>query len=78
MSKKTNKTVKKAVTTRRARREFRDQYGEDTYQAVRYLVRGKNSGQVSVLTGIAVPSVAAIAANLTRGTYDHVVDACNF
>lgn len=73
MSKKNTK----AARTARARREFRNRYGNDTYNVVRWLVKGKTSGEVATRTGVSVGSVAAIRANLTRGTYDEVLTGCN-
>ena len=55
--------------TRSNRRAFAQRYGDGTAQVVRYLTRGWTSEQVSVATGYSVSTIAAVRANLTRGTY---------
>lgn len=72
------KRARKAAATRRARVNFTDRFGPDTFDTVAMLMSGDTTHEVSNSLGLEMRSVAAIAANLTRGTYDEWVDGCNF
>lgn len=58
---------------RNARRAFRKQYGSDRFRIVELLVSGLSSTQVAGKLDVSVGTVAAVKANLTRGTYDPYV-----
>jgi hypothetical protein len=64
---KQQKIARKAVKTTKARKAFRDHFGQNTYDAVKNLVNGQSGG-----------INAAIKANFTRGTYDSWIKDCNF
>jgi hypothetical protein len=61
-----------------ARTAFRNKYGDVTYCVVNLLSRGYSKTAVAKITGLPDSSVAAYAANLTRGTYDSVLTQCDF
>ena len=61
--------MSKSSNTRSNRRAFAQRYGDGTAQVVRYLTRGWDSETVAQVTGYSVPTIAAVRANLTRGTY---------
>lgn len=69
--------AKKAVKTRKARKEFMARYGYTIFQAVSCLCKGQDSFSVASALNITLESVAAIKANLTRGTYDSALRGCN-
>ena len=73
-----SKVAKKAVRTRQARRELSKRYGTSVYEVLQLLCRGKSSVEVSEKTGHTVRAIAAYRANMTRGTYSPLLDACNF
>ena len=67
---KEQRSARKAVRTRQARQQLKDKYGQVTYEVVRAL-----ETQTPVWSDA---HVAAIKANYTRGTYDHLLKNCNF
>ena len=54
---------------RNARRSFRTRYGSDRFRIVELLVTGLSSAVVATRLNVSVGTVAAVKANLTRGTY---------
>jgi len=57
------------LTPKTYRRQFRNTVGNDVYTVVRDTVMGRTADEVSHATGMSVTSVAAVKANLSRGTY---------
>ena len=68
----------KANRTRKARKLLKDTYGQLTHDELKLLGKGHTCWRVAMQTGSSVTSVAAVLANRTRGTYDHILDHCNF
>jgi DNA-binding NarL/FixJ family response regulator len=54
---------------RNARRSFRTQYSTNTFKVVELLSRGLSTAEVASRLGLTTRTVAAVKANLTRGTY---------
>jgi hypothetical protein len=73
-------SAQKAVKTKAARKAFRDQYGDESYEVVSRIVRGEKTGEIYDYAPHYVPwdSISSYRANVTRGTYDHVLADCNF
>lgn len=74
-------------TERTARREFTKQYGSETNQVVRSIARGWDSNHIADSLDLSVMTVAAVRANLTRGSYTPFINGtravgfegtCNF
>jgi len=61
--------AKKAVRTRKAREAFREAFGVDVYLVVEGLLDGVSTKDIAKIMGASVGSIAAIKANLTRGSY---------
>jgi DNA-binding NarL/FixJ family response regulator len=59
---------------RSARRSFRTRFGADRFTVVELLSRGLTSKEVATRLNVSTMSVAAIKANLTRGTYEPLVE----
>jgi len=70
--------ARKAAVTRKARKQFKKHYGEDTYNVVKAIIQGKNSHEIADNFWLSIETVAAYRANVTRGTYWHMTDLCNF
>jgi hypothetical protein len=68
--------AKKAVHTRQARDTFRKAYSPDTYVIIEGLHAGLGVKDIAKITGHSIGSIAAIKANLTRGTYDKLLKGC--
>lgn len=68
--------AKKAALTRAGRKELRDAYGNMTYDVLSALLH-ENLDPVDNFYYTS-GTVAAIKAHLTRGTYDWVLNSCNF
>jgi hypothetical protein len=64
-----SKIAKKAVRTRQARQAFRDNFGVNTYLIVEAVLDRIPSDIIADTMGISKGSVAAVKANLNRGTY---------
>ena len=64
-----SKIARKAVKTRQARREFTEKYNAETLSIVRLVARGLSSSQVAERLSVSAGRVAAVRANLSRGTY---------
>ena len=69
--------AKKAAETRKARSEFVQTYGTEAYDVVSMLASKMSDHHIMDLTWIPRSSLAAYKANLTRGTYDHILSRCN-
>lgn len=82
MSSRTKNTkknaAKRANVTRAARKAFLSRYGCDTYDVVKLTLKGQTTEQILTTTMLWRTTVAAIRANLTRGTYDTYLKNCNF
>ena len=74
---KRSKAARKATLTRKSRQLLTEKYGEVTYEQVMLLSKGFSAEEVADKTSDSTTSVAAVKANLTRGTYAWVGD-CNF
>ena len=72
------KIARKAVRTTQARRAFRERYGQTVYEVVFAVRLGVDSQTIRDNTGVSAGQLAAIRANLTRGTYDAWLKGCNF
>ena len=68
--------AKRAVRTRQARDRLFHKYGCMTYDVLQALARGKDP--TDLLWSLTYESLAAYKANLTRGTYDDLLNDCNF
>jgi len=66
------------ASTTAARAAFRVQYGHESYEVIRLMCEGYSKPAIEDITGVPSLSLDAYQANLTRGTYDHVLDECNF
>jgi DNA-binding CsgD family transcriptional regulator len=75
---KAQKSAKKAAKTRAARKKFRQEMSYEGAEVLELLAQGMTSQEVSDVTWVPVPSVAAYAANRTRGTYGQLLVDCNF
>lgn len=69
--------AKKAVRTRKARQAFKQAFGEVVYLTVDGLVNGLTTKDIAGIMNTSVGSIAAIKANLTRGTYNAAMKNCN-
>ncbi len=54
---------------RKARQEFRKQFGDETYQVISRIACGWKNETIEDNLSIPKTSIAAYKANLTRGTY---------
>ena len=70
------KAARKAVNTRKRRQQFKAKYGTEVYNIIGYLRKGYTSRQIAIATDTTTGHVAAIAANLTRGTYKQALRGC--
>jgi hypothetical protein len=68
---------KKSAETRRARKEFKEYYGEVTFQIVRNLEEGREPAH-NVPYEVSDASIATTQGNYTRGIYDWAIGPCNF
>ena len=75
---KQQKVARKAVKTRNARNLFKQQFGRQTYEVVFALRLGVDDATIREHTHISAGSLAAVKANLSRGTYDVCLSGCNF
>ena len=66
------------LTTRQARKEFRDTFGRDAYDVVSRIEKGHDTDTIVDRTGLTVGTVAAYRANHTRGVYSDFVPGCKF
>ena len=64
-----NNAQTRANQTRTARRQFVQDFGENTVDVVRAIVNGWDSTEIADDYGMPVGTVAAYRANLTRGAY---------
>lgn len=67
-------TMKLTEGQKEVRKAFRETYGSRTFQVVDRLLRGWDTQRVAERLNLPVGSVRAVAANLTRGTYDAFVN----
>jgi hypothetical protein len=70
--------AQKAARTRKARKELKETYGAKTATVLRGLEQGHNDLTIMWSASIDDFQLAAYKANLTRGTYDHLLFDCNF
>jgi hypothetical protein len=74
VTRKRRNAAAKAVKTRKARTAFMTKYGFATYMVAAATVSGKKK----MMPSIDKMSIAAVKANITRGTYDKYLPDCNF
>jgi hypothetical protein len=72
-SKQRSMAAKKANRTRKAFATLMDQYGYYTMRVVKASRLGHKDELRSLRSAIGIGTVAAILANDTRGTYDHIL-----
>jgi hypothetical protein len=70
-------TAQRAVRTRKARQDFVKKYGQDSFNVVCILENGGSTLDAELRAVLPRTTVAAIAANLTRGTYNYALANCN-
>lgn len=71
-------SAQKATKTRKARQAFRNHYGDESYNVVKRIVQGERTETIERNTWTPMVSIDAYRANVTRGTYDHLLADCNF